>query len=319
MMEIERPKIETAALSPDGRYGKFVVEPLERGFGTTLGNSLRRVLLSSLPGVAVTSVKIDGVVHEFTTIEGVREDVTEIVLNLKGIAAKIYGEAPKTVRVEAVGPCEVTAGTIKGGDDLEILNPEWHIATLGEGAKLVMELTFDKGRGYVPAEKNKQALIEKNDISTLPVDSIYTPVLKVNYTVEKTRVGNLSDFDKLTLEVWTDSTITARDAVSLGAKILCDHFALFTDLSDTMGDKSTVVEKAPDDKDKMLEMTIEELDLSVRSFNCLKRANINTVEDLISKTEDEMMKVRNLGRKSLEEVINKLAMMGLSLADEENN
>ena len=319
MMEIERPKIETAALSPDGRYGKFVVEPLERGFGTTLGNSLRRVLLSSLPGVAVTSVKIDGVVHEFTTIEGVREDVTEIVLNLKGIAAKIYGEAPKTVRVEAVGPCEVTAGTIKGGDDLEILNPEWHIATLGEGAKLVMELTFDKGRGYVPAEKNKQALIEKNDISTLPVDSIYTPVLKVNYTVENTRVGNLSDFDKLTLEVWTDSTITARDAVSLGAKILCDHFALFTDLSDTMGDKSTVVEKAPDDKDKMLEMTIEELDLSVRSFNCLKRANINTVEDLISKTEDEMMKVRNLGRKSLEEVINKLAMMGLSLADEENN
>ena len=319
MMEIERPKIETAALSPDGRYGKFVVEPLERGFGTTLGNSLRRVLLSSLPGVAVTSVKIDGVVHEFTTIEGVREDVTEIVLNLKGIAAKIYGEAPKTVRVEAVGPCEVTAGTIKGGDDLEILNPEWHIATLGEGAKLVMELTFDKGRGYVPAEKNKQALIEKNDISTLPVDSIYTPVYKVNYTVESTRVGASSDYDKLTLEVWTDTTITARDAVSLGAKILCDHFALFTDLSDTLGDKSTVVEKAADSKDKMLELTIEELDLSVRSFNCLKRANINTVEDLISKTEDEMMKVRNLGRKSLEEVINKLAMMGLSLASEDNN
>ena len=319
MMEIERPKIETAALSPDGRYGKFVVEPLERGFGTTLGNSLRRVLLSSLPGVAVTSVKIDGVVHEFTTIEGVREDVTEIVLNLKGIAAKIYGEAPKTVRVEAVGPCEVTAGTIKGGDDLEILNPEWHIATLGEGAKLVMELTFDKGRGYVPAEKNKQALIEKNDISTLPVDSIYTPVYKVNYTVESTRVGASSDYDKLTLEVWTDTTITARDAVSLGAKILCDHFALFTDLSDTLGDKSTVVEKATDSKDKMLELTIEELDLSVRSFNCLKRANINTVEDLISKTEDEMMKVRNLGRKSLEEVINKLAMMGLSLASEDNN
>ena len=319
MMEIERPKIETAALSPDGRYGKFVVEPLERGFGTTLGNSLRRVLLSSLPGVAVTSVKIDGVVHEFTTIEGVREDVTEIVLNLKGIAAKIYGEAPKTVRVEAVGPCEVTAGTIKGGDDLEILNPEWHIATLGEGAKLVMELTFDKGRGYVPAEKNKQALIEKNDISTLPVDSIYTPVLKVNYTVEKTRVGNLSDFDKLTLEVWTDGTISPRDAVSLGAKILCDHFSLFTDLSDAMGSKSTVVEKAEAQRDKVLELTIEELDLSVRSFNCLKRANINTVEDLISKTEDDMMKVRNLGRKSLEEVINKLAMMGLSLASDDNN
>ena len=318
MMEIERPKIETAALSPDGRYGKFVVEPLERGFGTTLGNSLRRVLLSSLPGVAVTSVKIDGVVHEFSTIEGVREDVTEIVLNLKGIAAKIYGEAPKTVRVEAVGPCEVTAGTIKGGDDLEILNPEWHIATLGEGAKLVMELTFDKGRGYVPAEKNKQALIEKNDISTLPVDSIYTPVLKVNYTVENTRVGSMSDFDKLTLEVWTDSTITARDAVSLGAKILCDHFALFTDLSDALGDKSTVVEKPTDSKSKVLELTIEELDLSVRSFNCLKRANINTVEDLTNKTEEEMIKVRNLGRKSLEEVEHKLAMMGLSLASDDN-
>ena len=319
MMEIERPKIETAALSPDGRYGKFVVEPLERGFGTTLGNSLRRVLLSSLPGVAVTSVKIDGVVHEVTTIEGVREDVTEIVLNLKGIAAKIYGEAPKTVRVEAVGPCEVTAGTIKGGDDLEILNPEWHIATLGEGAKLVMELTFDKGRGYVPAEKNKQALIEKNDISTLPVDSIYTPVLKVNYTVENTRVGSMSDFDKLTLEVWTDSTISARDAVSLGAKILCDHFALFTDLSDTLDGRPIVVEKSADPQSTVLDMTIEELDLSVRSFNCLKRANINTVADLISKTEDEMMKVRNLGRKSLEEVIGKLEAMGLSLADEENN
>ena len=319
MMEIERPKIEMANLSPDGRYGKFVVEPLERGFGTTLGNSLRRVLLSSLPGVAVTSVKIDGVVHEFSVIEGVREDVTEIVLNLKGIAAKIYGDGPKTVRVEAVGPCEVTAGTIKQGDDLEILNPEWHIATLGDGAKLVMELTFDKGRGYVPAERNKQALIEKNDISTLPVDSIYTPVLKCNYTVENTRVGNMTDFDKLTLEVWTDGTITARDAVSLAAKILCDHFALFTDLSETVGRSSTVVEKTETQRDKVLELTIEELDLSVRSFNCLKRANINTVADLISKTEDDMMKVRNLGRKSLEEVINKLAMMGLSLADDDNN
>ena len=319
MMEIERPKIETASLSPDGRYGRFVAEPLERGFGITLGNSLRRVLLSSLPGVAVTSVKIDGVVHEFSVIEGVREDVTEIVLNLKGIAAKIYGDGPKTVRVEAVGPCEVTAGTIKQGDDLEILNPEWHIATLGDGAKLVMELTFDKGRGYVPAERNKQALIEKNDISTLPVDSIYTPVLKCNYTVENTRVGSMSDFDKLTLEVWTDSTISARDAVSLGAKILCDHFALFTDLSDTLDGRPIVVEKSADPQSTVLDMTIEELDLSVRSFNCLKRANINTVADLISKTEDEMMKVRNLGRKSLEEVINKLAMMGLSLASEDNN
>ena len=317
MMEIERPKIETAALSPDGRYGKFVVEPLERGFGTTLGNSLRRVLLSSLPGVAVTSVKIDGVVHEFTTIEGVREDVTEIVLNLKGIAAKIYGEAPKTVRVEAVGPCEVTAGTIKGGDDLEILNPEWHIATLGEGAKLVMELTFDKGRGYVPAEKNKQALIEKNDISTLPVDSIYTPVLKVNYTVDRTRVGQITDFDKLIMEVWTDGTITARDAVSLGAKVLRDHLDLFVDLSEEIGSKSTVVEKAEAQHDKVLEMTIEELDFSVRSFNCLKRAGINTVEDLINTSEEDMMKVRNLGRKSLEEVIGKLEAMGLHLAKSE--
>ena len=302
MMEIERPKIETAALSPYGRYGKFVVEPLERGFGTTLGNSLCRVLLSSLPGVAVTSVKIDGVVHEFTTIEGVREDVTEIVLNLKGIAAKIYGEAPKTVRVEAVGPCEVTAGTIKGGDDLEILNPEWHIATLGEGAKLVMELTFDKGRGYVPAEKNKQALIEKNDISTLPVDSIYTPVLKVNYTVDRTRVGQITDFDKLIMEVWTDGTCNAQEA-----------------LSDETGETEIMVDNDDQGREKALEMTIEELDLSVRSFNCLKRAGINTVGDLIGKSEDEMMKVRNLGRKSLEEVMAKLDSLGFSLTKEDEN
>ena len=318
MMEIERPKIETASLSPDGRYGKFVAEPLERGFGITLGNSLRRVLLSSLPGVAVTSVKIDGVVHEFSTIEGVKEDVTEIVLNLKGIAAKLYTDGPKTVRVEAVGPCEVTADNIKQGDDIEILNPEWHIATLGEGAKLVMELTFDKGRGYVPAERNKQAIIEKNDINTLPVDSIYTPVLKVNYNVESTRVGQAIDYDKLTIEVWTDKTISARDALSLGAKILCDHFTLFTDLSDTIGNSCTVVEKEPERPDTVMKMTIEELDLSVRSFNCLKRANINTVEDLTNKTEEEMIKVRNLGRKSLEEVEHKLAMMGLSLASDDN-
>ena len=318
MMEIERPKIETVSFSPNGRYGKFVVEPLERGFGTTLGNSLRRVLLSSLPGVAVTSVKIDGVVHEFSTIEGVKEDVTEIVLNLKGIIAKIHGDGPKTVRVEAEGVCEVTAGSIKQSEDIEILNPEWHIATLGEGGKLVMEITFDKGRGYVPSERNK-ANAEQASLGALPVDSIYTPVLKVNYTVENTRVGNMTDFDKLTIEVWTDKTITARDALSLGAKILCDHFALFTDLSDNVGGEPVIVEKAGDDQSKQLQMTIEELDLSVRSFNCLKRANINTVEDLISKTEEEMMKVRNLGRKSLEEVINKLAMMGLHLAGEENN
>ena len=317
-MEIERPKIETANLSPDGRYGKFVVEPLERGFGTTLGNSLRRVLLSSLPGVAVTSVKIDGVVHEFTTIEGVREDVTEIVLNLKGIAAKIYGEAPKTVRVEAVGPCEVTAGTIKGGDDLEILNPEWHIATLGEGAKLVMELTFDKGRGYVPAEKNKQALIEKNDISTLPVDSIYTPVLKVNYTVEPTRVGQAVDYDKLTLEVWTDGTFSGKEIISLAAKIMQDHINLFVNLSDTIKGMDILVKTEDDKQQQVLKMAIEEMDLSVRSYNCLKRANIHTVEDLTKKTEDDMLKVRNLGRKSLDEVIQKLESYGLSLNKQED-
>lgn len=313
MMEIERPKIETASLSPDGRYGKFVAEPLERGFGITLGNSLRRVLLSSLLGVAVTSVKIDGVVHEFSTIEGVKEDVTEIVLNLKGIAAKLYTDGPKTVRVEAVGPCEVTADNIKQGDDIEILNPEWHIASLGEGGKLVMELTFDKGRGYVPAERNKQAIIEKNDINTLPVDSIYTPVLKVNYNVTSTRVAQSIDYDKLTLEVWTDGTINAQEAVSLAARVLTEHLNLFVNLSDEAAGTEIMVEKTNDDKEKALEMTIEELDLSVRSFNCLKRAGINTVEDLVSKSEDEMMKVRNLGRKSLEEVMAKLDSLGFKL------
>ena len=317
MVEIEKPRIECEEIPGDSSYGKYVVEPLERGYGTTLGNSLRRILLSSLPGTAVTSIKIAGVQHEFSTIPGVKEDVTEIVLNIKSIIAKLHCEETKTVHIEASGECVVTAGDIKPDGEVEVLNPELHIATLDVGATLSMEITLSHGRGYVSADRNKA--LRAGVIGVIPIDSIYTPVYKVNYTVEKTRVGNLSDFDKLTLEVWTDSTITARDAVSLGAKILCDHFALFTDLSDTMGDKSTVVEKAPDDKDKMLEMTIEELDLSVRSFNCLKRANINTVEDLISKTEDEMMKVRNLGRKSLEEVINKLAMMGLSLADEENN
>ena len=306
-------------LERDKNALKGTVEPLERGFGTTLGNSLRRVLLSSLPGVAVTSVKIDGVVHEFTTIEGVREDVTEIVLNLKGIAAKIYGEAPKTVRVEAVGPCEVTAGTIKGGDDLEILNPEWHIATLGEGAKLVMELTFDKGRGYVPAERNKQALIEKNDVSTLPVDSIYTPVLKVNYTVDRTRVGQITDFDKLIMEVWTDGTCNAQEALSLAARVLTEHLNLFVNLCDETGETEIMVDNDDQGREKALEMTIEELDLSVRSFNCLKRAGINTVGDLIGKSEDEMMKVRNLGRKSLEEVMAKLDSLGFSLTKEDEN
>ena len=317
MIEIEKPQIECIETPGDASYGKYVIEPLERGYGTTLGNALRRIMLSSLPGTAAASIKIAGVQHEFSTIPGVKEDVTEIVLNVKSLLAKLYCEGTKTVFIEATGPCEVTAGDIKSDGEVEILNPELHLATLDVGATLSMEISLSHGRGYVSADRNKA--LNGGVLGLIHVDSIYTPVYKVNYTVEKTRVGNMSDFDKLTLEVWTDSTISARDAVSLGAKILCDHFALFTDLSDTLGDKSTVVEKATDQRDKVLELTIEELDLSVRSFNCLKRANINTVEDLISKTEDEMMKVRNLGRKSLEEVINKLAMMGLSLADEENN
>ena len=316
MIEIEKPQIECIETPGDDSYGKYVVEPLERGYGTTLGNALRRIMLSSLPGTAATSIKIAGVQHEFTTIPGVKEDVTEIVLNIKQLITKLHSEGGKTVFIEAVGPCEVTAGDIKSDGEVEVLNPELHIATLGSGATLNMEITLSHGRGYVPADRNKA---QQNIIGVIPVDSIYTPVYKVNYTVENTRVGNMTDFDKLTIEVWTDSTISARDAVSLGAKILCDHFTLFTDLSENVGSKPTVVEKAEAQRDKVLELTIEELDLSVRSFNCLKRANINTVEDLISKTEDEMMKVRNLGRKSLEEVINKLAMMGLSLADEDNN
>ena len=317
MIEIEKPQIECIETPGDASYGKYVIEPLERGYGMTLGNALRRVLLSSLPGTAATSIKIAGVQHEFSTIPGVKEDVTEIVLNVKNLLTKLHCEGAKTVFIEATGPCEVTAGDIKSDGEVEVLNPELHLATLDVGATLSMEIALSHGRGYVDAEHNKA--LRPNVIGVIPIDSIYSPVYKVNFSVENTRVGASSDYDKLTLEVWTDSTITARDAVSLGAKILCDHFALFTDLSDTLGDKSTVVEKATDSKDKMLELTIEELDLSVRSFNCLKRANINTVEDLISKTEDEMMKVRNLGRKSLEEVINKLAMMGLSLASEDNN
>ena len=267
----------------------------------------------------MTSVKIDGVVHEFSTIEGVKEDVTEIVLNLKGIAAKLYTDGPKTVRVEAVGPCEVTADNIKQGDDIEILNPEWHIATLGEGGKLVMELTFDKGRGYVPAERNKQALIEKNDISTLPVDSIYTPVLKCNYTVENTRVGQITDYDKLTIEVWTDGTTSAQEALSLSARVLTEHLNLFVNLCDEAAETEIMVENDEKGKEKALEMTIEELDLSVRSFNCLKRAGINTVGDLVNKSEDDMMKVRNLGRKSLEEVMAKLDSLGFTLTKDEDN
>lgn len=316
MIEIEKPRIECIENQSDESYGKFIVEPLERGYGTTLGNSLRRVLLSSLPGTAVTSVKIAGVQHEFSTIPGVKEDVTEIVLNIKGIIFKLHSEGPKTVYIEASGACEVKAGDIKADSEIEILNPDLHIATLGSDGYINMELVVDHGRGYVVAEKNKGS---QQIIGTIPIDSIYSPVLKVNYAVENTRVGNKTDYDKLTIEVWTDKTITPRDAVSLGAKILCDHFALFTDLSETIGSESTVKEKVETQRDKVLEMTIEELDLSVRSFNCLKRANINTVEDLIGKTQEEMIKVRNLGRKSLEEVENKLAMMGLGLASDDNN
>ena len=315
MIEIEKPRIECMETPEDQSYGKYVIEPLERGYGTTLGNSLRRVLLSSLPGTAATAIRIAGVQHEFSTIPGVKEDVTEIVLNVKGIIANLHTDGPKTVYIEASGEGVVTAGDIKPDADVEILNPDKHIATLGPDGALSMEITLDKGRGYVPADKNKSA---QQVIGTIPVDSIYAPVLKVNYAVENTRVGNQTDFDKLTIEVWTDNTISARDALSLGAKILCDHFTLFTDLSDTIGSRSTVVEKEVKRPDTVMKMTIEELDLSVRSFNCLKRANINTVEDLTNKTQEEMIKVRNLGRKSLEEVEHKLAMMGLSLASDDS-
>ena len=316
MIEIEKPRIEALDLASDGTYGKFVLEPLERGYGTTIGNSLRRVLLSSLPGVAVTSIKIDGILHEFSTIEGVKEDVTEIVLNVKGLLAKINGEGPKTVYIEAEGPCEVTAGSIKCDSEVEILDPDMHIATLSEGGRLNMELTLDKGRGYVPADRNKQLM--NPVIGVIPVDSIYTPVMKVNYTVENTRVGQITDYDKLTLEVWTNGVLCAQEAVSLGARVLTEHLNLFVDLSaDAMDGKSILVQSDDNPKTTVLSMTIEELDFSVRSFNCLKRAGINTVEDLINRTEDDMMKVRNLGRKSLEEVINKLASLGLALRDDE--
>jgi len=311
MIAIEKPGIECVEVQPDGSYGKFVVEPLERGYGTTLGNSLRRILLSSLPGTAATVIKISGVQHEFSTIPGVKEDVTEIVLNVKGIKAKLHSPGEKTVSFEVSGAGEFTAGDIKCDSEIEILNPDHHMVTLNEGATMSMELTFNHGRGYVPADRNKPA---QGVIGLIPVDSIYTPVLKVNYTVENTRVGNMTDYDKLTLEVFTDKTITAKEAVSYAAKILTDHLSLFVNLSDSIAQKSTVVEKSETPQDKVLEMTIEELDLSVRSFNCLKRAGINTVADLVNTTEEDMMKVRNLGRKSLEEVIKKMADMNLILA-----
>ena len=315
MVEIEKPRITCFDDLEDCSYGKYVVEPLERGYGMTLGNSLRRILLSSLPGYAATSIKIAGVQHEFSTVPGVSEDVTEIVLNVKQLILKLHSQEIKTVYIDAVGPCEVTAGDIKADGEVEILNPELHICTLGEGATFNMEITLSQGRGYVPADRNKTA---QTVIGVIPIDSIYSPVKKVNYSVEPTRVGDKTDFDKLTLEVWTNSTICAKDAVSLGAKILSDHLTVFTNLSDSVSAGSTVVEKSSDRPDTKLAMTIDELDLSVRSFNCLKRANINTVADLISKTGEDMMKVRNMGKKSLDEVQKKLEMMGLSLASEDS-
>ena len=308
MIEIERPKIDCEVA--DDKYGKFVVEPLERGFGTTMGNSLRRVLLSSLPGVAVTSIKIDGVQHEFTTVPGVKEDVTEIILNLKTLRAKLYTDVPKILTINAVGPCEVTAADISTDSDVEIVNPDLHIATLNEDGKLSMEITLEKGRGYVLADKNKRPGLP---IGTIAVDSIFTPIEKVNFTVQNTRVGQITDYDKLTLEIWTDGSIKPEEACSFAAKILSDHLTLFINLTDNVSNVEILVEKEEDKKEKILEMSIEELDLSVRSFNCLKRANINTVEELVQKSEEDMMKVRNLGRKSLEEVAQKLAALGLSL------
>ena len=312
MIEIEKPRIETEELTEDGKHGRFVVEPLERGFGNTLGNSLRRVLLSSLEGCAVTSIKIDGVLHEFSTIPGVKEDVTEIVLNMKSLVAKLHETSPKVIEIAAEGPCEVKAADIKCDDEVEILNPELHIATLGEGAKLNMEITVDKGRGYIPSERNKQ-LSGNNVIGVLPIDSIYTPVLKVNYTVDNTRVGQITDYDKLTLDVFTNGTLAPDEAVSLAAKVLSEHLSLFIDLSENAKKIDVMVEKEDDEKEKVLEMSIDELELSVRSYNCLKRAGINTVEELCNKTSDDMMKVRNLGRKSLEEVLAKLKELGLQL------
>ncbi len=316
MVEIEKPRINCLDNVDDPSYGKYVVEPLERGYGMTLGNSLRRILLSSLPGYAATAIKIAGVQHEFSTIPGVKEDVTEIVLNVKRMIVKLHSQGPKTVYLDTVGPCVVTAGDIKVDSDVEILNPELRLCTLGPDASLNMEITLSQGRGYVPAEQNKTP---QTPIGVIPVDSIYSPVKKVNYAVEPTRVGDRTDYDKLTLEVWTDATISAKDAVSLGARILSDHLTVFTNLSDNVSTGSTVVEKTSDRPDTKLSMTIDELDLSVRSFNCLKRANINTVADLINKTGEDMMKVRNMGKKSLDEVQKKLEMMGLSLASEDSS
>lgn len=318
--KINKPDIDIVELKSDGKYGKFVLAPLERGYGITLGNSLRRVLLSSLPGVAVTSVKLSGkdgtVHHELSTIPGVKEDVTEIILSIKGLTAKLYGDGPKTVYIEAEGECEITADDIQNDSEVVILDPGMHIATLSKDAKLYMEITIDKGRGYVSAERNKK-LNNSMPVDVIAVDSIYTPVLKVNYTVEDTRLGQVTDYDKLTMEVWTDGTISAKEALSQAANLLNEHLKLFIDLSEEAGLAEILVEKDEKGKEKILEMTIEDLDLSVRSFNCLKRAGINTVDDLINKSEEEMMKVRNLGKKSFDEVKEKLQSLGFDLSSEE--
>ncbi len=315
MLEIEKPRIECVEMSRDNRYGKFVIEPLERGFGTTLGNSLRRILLSSLPGVAATSIKVDGVLHEFSTIPGMVEDITEVILNLKGIAAKLHVDQPKMAIINVTGPKRVTAGDIEPDGEIEILNPDMYICTLNEDGRLYMEIMLEKGRGYVSADRNKN---HNQPIGVIPVDSIYTPVRKVNYTVENTRVGQNTEFDKLTMEVWTDGTIRPDEAQSLAARIMTEHLALFVELTGDVGNVEIMVEKDDSRKDKVLEMTIEELDLTVRSYNCLKRAGINTVDELVQRTEDEMMKVRNLGRKSLDEVIAKLNALGLYLKKNED-
>ncbi len=315
MIEIEKPKIECIEMSEDYTFGKFVVEPLERGYGTTLGNSLRRILLSSLPGAAVTSIKIDGVLHEFSTIPGVAEDVTEIILNIKNLALKMYGDNTKIIKIDTHGEKTITARDIICDSDIEIINPELHICSLGDGHRFYMEMTVEKGRGYATSERNKQP---GQPIGIIPIDSIYTPVRKVNYIVENTRVGQVTDYDKLTMEVWTNGTIKPDEAISFGAKILSEHLKLFITLTEHVGSVEIMVEKEEDKKEKVLEMTIEELDLSVRSFNCLKRAGINTVEELTQRTEDDMMKVRNLGKKSLEEVQQKLAALGLNLKQNED-
>ncbi|MUV38110.1 DNA-directed RNA polymerase [Lentibacillus sp. JNUCC-1] len=314
MIEIEKPKIETVEVSDDATFGKFVVEPLERGYGATLGNSLRRILLSSLPGAAVTSVQIDGAMHEFSTVEGVAEDVTTIVLNLKKLALKIYSDDEKTLELDVQGEGKVTAADLMYDSDVEVLNPDLHIATLNSSGSLYMKITAERGRGYRPAEANKR---DDQAIGVIPVDSIFTPISRVTYHVENTRVGQITNFDKLTLDVWTDGSIRPEEAVSLGSKVLTEHLNIFVGLTDEVKNVEIMVEKEEDQKEKVMEMTIEELDLSVRSYNCLKRAGINSVQELTTKSEEDMMKVRNLGRKSLDEVKNKLEDLGLGLRNDD--